>query len=45
MKQRKVYKRYSPVFKCEALKRTTEEGMTDKSNCKELDISTRTLRR
>lgn len=45
MKQRKVYKRYSPEFKREALKRTTEEGRTDKSICKELNISTRQLRR
>ena len=45
MKQKNVYKRYSPEFKREALKRTTEEGKTDKSICEELNISTRQLRR
>ena len=45
MKQKNVYKRYSPEFKREALKRTCEEGKTDKSICKELNISTRQLRR
>ena len=45
MRQRKPYKRYSPEFKREALKRATEEGVTDKAICKELDISARQLRR
>ena len=45
MRQRNPYKRYSPEFKREALKRATEEGVTDKSICKELGISTRQLRR
>jgi len=45
MQKRKPYKRYSPEFKREALKRATEEGVTDKTICKELDISTRQLRR
>ncbi len=39
MSKRKPYKRYSPEFKREALKRACEEG------CKELDISERHLRR
>ena len=45
MRQRNPYKRYSPEFKREALKRATEEGVTDKAICKELGISTRQLRR
>lgn len=45
MRQRKPYKRYSPEFKREALKLAAEEGVTDKAICKELDISTRQLRR
>ncbi len=45
MKQKKVYKRYSPEFKRAAIKRTTEENMTDKSICEELEISTRQLLR
>ena len=45
MRQKKPYKRYSPEFKREALKRATEEGVTDKAICKELDISPRQLRR
>ena len=45
MKQKKVHKRYSPEFKREALKRTTEEGLSDKFICAELNISTRQLRR
>ena len=38
MRQRKPYKRYSPEFKREALKRATEEGVTDKAICKELTL-------
>ena len=39
------YKRYSPEFKREALKRASEDGTTDKQVCKELEISSRQLRR
>jgi transposase len=45
MTTRKRYKRYSPEFKREALKRASEEGMTDVIFCEELGISTRQLRR
>jgi len=45
MTKKKRYKRYSPEFKREALKRTAEEGITDKQVCDELGISTRQLRR
>jgi transposase len=45
MSKRKPYKRYSPEFKREALKRASEEGTTDRLICKELDISERQLRR
>ena len=45
MSKRKPYKRYSPEFKREALKRASEEGVTDRLICKELDISERQLRR
>ncbi len=45
MSKRKPYKRYSPEFKREALKRASEEGVTDRFVCKELDISERQLRR
>ncbi len=45
MTKRKRYKRYSPEFKREALKRASEEGMTDVIFCEELGISTRQLRR
>jgi len=45
MSKRKPYKRYSPEFKREALKRASEEGVTDRFICKELDISERQLRR
>jgi len=45
MSKRKSYKRYSPEFKREALKRASEEGVTDRLICKELDISERQLRR
>ena len=39
------YKRYSPEFKREALKRASEDGVTDKGVCEELGISERQLRR
>ncbi len=45
MTKRKRYKRYSSEFKREALKRASEEGMTDVIFCEELGISTRQLRR
>ena len=45
MSKRKTYKRYSPEFKREALKRASEEGVKDRLICKELDISDRQLRR
>jgi transposase len=41
----KRYKRYSAEFKREALRRATEEGMTDKAVCDELGISTRQFQR
>jgi len=45
MTKKKRYKRYSPEFKREALKRASEEGNTDSAVCEELEISTRQLRR
>ena len=45
MTKKKRYKRYSPEFKREALKRASEEGATDTVVCEELDISARQLRR
>ena len=45
MTKKKRYKRYSPEFKREALKRASEEGMSDSAVCEELEISTRQLRR
>ncbi len=45
MKQKKPYRRYSPEFKREALKRAGAEGVTDRLVCKELEISERQLRR
>jgi len=45
MSRVKRYKRYSPEFKREALKRSSEEGTTDKEVCEELGISSRQLRR
>ena len=35
----KRYKRYSSEFKREALKRSSEEGTTDKEVCEDLGIS------
>ena len=45
MTKKKRYKRYSPEFKREALKRAAEEGVTDVIVCQELGISARQLRR
>ena len=42
---KKRYKRYSPEFKREALKRASEDGVTDIIVCEELGISARQLRR
>ncbi len=45
MTKPKRYKRYSAEFKQEAIRRATEEGVTDKAVCDELGISTRQFRR
>jgi len=45
MGRTKRYKRYSPEFKRETLKRASEDGVTDKLVCEELGISARQLRR
>jgi transposase len=45
MTKKKQYRRYSPEFKREALKRAAEEEVTDVQVCKELGISARQLRR
>jgi len=45
MTKRNKYKRYSPEFKREALRRASEDGVTDKIICDELGISTRQFRR
>jgi transposase len=45
MTKPKPYKRYSAEFKKEAVRRATEEGITDKAVCDELGISTRQFRR
>ncbi len=45
MSRRRGYKRYSAEFKREALKRASEDGMTDKVVCDELGISSRQLGR
>ncbi len=42
---KKKYRRYSPEFKRHALKRASEDGMTDQGVCDELGISARQLRR
>ncbi len=42
---KKKYKRYSPEFKRHALKKASEDGMTDKVVCEDLGISPRQLRR
>ncbi len=45
MGRRRGYKRYSAEFKREALKRASEDGMTDKFVCEEIGISSRQLGR
>ncbi len=45
MGRTKRYKRYSPEFKRETLKRASEDGVTDALVCEELGISARQLRR
>ena len=45
MGRAKRYKRYSPEFKREALKRASEDSTTEKQVCEELGISSRQLRR
>lgn len=45
MTTKKSYRRYSPEFKREAIKRASEEGVTDVAVCKELGISARQFRR
>jgi transposase-like protein len=42
---KKKYRRYSPEFKRHALKRASEDGMTDQAVCDDLGISARQLRR
>lgn len=45
MTKPKRYKRFSCEFKCEAIMRASEEGMTDKAVCDELGVSIRQFRR
>ena len=45
MGRRRGYKRYSAEFKREALKRASQDGITDKVVCEELGISSRQLGR
>jgi transposase len=45
MTKPKRYKRYSSEFKREAIRRASEEGITDAAVCAELGISTRQFRR
>jgi transposase len=45
MTKTKKYKRYSSEFKREALKRASEDGVTDKHIYEELGISSRQLLR
>jgi len=42
---KKQYQRCSPEFKIHALKRASEDGVTDKAVCEELGMSRRQLRR
>ena len=44
-KPKRRYKRYSSEFKREALLRASEEGMTDRAVCDELESSTRQFKR
>ena len=45
MGRTRKYQRYSSEFKREALKRASEDGMTDKFVCEEIGISSRQLGR
>ena len=45
MTKPKRYKRYIPEFKREAIRRASEEGVTDAAVCAEQAISTRHLHR
>jgi transposase len=45
MNKKKSYRRYSPEFKREAIKRACEKDVTDTAVCKGLGISTRQFRR
>ena len=45
MTKKKRYRRYSPEFKREAIKRANQDDVTDIEVCEELGISTRQLRR
>ncbi len=45
MGRRRGYKRYSAEFKREALKRASQDGITDKVVCDDLGISSRQLGR
>ena len=45
MTKKKRYRRYSPEFKREALKRANQDDVTDVQVCAELGISARQLRR
>jgi transposase len=42
---KKQHRRYSPEFRIHALKRASEDGVTDKEVCEELGFSRRQLRR
>ena len=42
---KKKYRRYSPEYKRHALKRSSEDGITDREVCADLGISERQLRR
>jgi transposase len=42
---KKKHRRYSPEFKRHALRRASEDGVTDREVCKDLGVSERQLRR
>jgi transposase-like protein len=42
---KKKYRRYSAEFKQHALRRASEDGVTDKEVCEDLGVSERQLRR
>jgi transposase len=42
---KKKYRRYSPEFKRHALKRASDDGVTDRDVCADIGISERQLRR